>query len=514
MTDHIPPDGEAGDKAEDDTLPRIAPLRRIGTGIAGLDTILGGGMVRGSAYIMQGPPGAGKTIMANQMCFARARRGEGAMFMTLLAESYDRMFSNMQAFDFFEPDHIPEKVYYSSVYATVRDEGLDALVRLVFHELRRRKPTLLVLDGLFAARDSLDNPAASNEFRLFVHELAQQAALANTTILILTNQSRDSSSPEYTMVDGWIELQDELRSERALRSLVVHKQRGGPMLRGRHEYRIDDGGVAVFPRLETLASRTPMPGASVARFSTGIDAMDQMLGGGIPEHSSTVVLGPTGSGKTTMCMQFLGESTVEAPGLLFGFYETPDRLNRKAASVGVDLEGLVESGAVEIMWQPPLENLIDDLGQRILAAVRHRSARRVVIDGINAFKRPLTYPNRLHSFLRALNDVLKAEKATTLFTREVPQLFFPEALAVEELSGTIDNTVIMHYSLDGNIVRRRTTILKVRDSDFDHVSQEFEVTAGGIVFRLPEGDRKLAKTTTSATVVQAATPSPGGGRIR
>jgi len=497
-----------------DSLPEIAPVTRIETGIEGLDTILGGGLVRGSAYIMQGPPGAGKTIMANQMCFARSRHGEGAMFMTLLAESYTRMFSNMRDFAFFDPSRIPESVYYSSVYATVRDEGLDALVRLIFRELRRRKPALLVLDGLFAARDSISNSGVSNEFRLFVHELAQQAALTNTTIVILTNQSREPSSPEYTMVDGWIELQDEIVSERALRSLIVHKQRGGPMLRGRHEYRIGDGGVEVFPRLETLASRTPMAGASVERFSTGIDAMDQMLGGGIPEHSSTVVLGPTGSGKTTMCMQFLGEATVEAPGLLFGFYETPDRLYRKAASVGVDLERLVESGAVEILWQPPLENLIDDLGQRILAAVQRTGARRVVIDGINAFKRPLTYPGRLHSFLRALNDVLKAEKATTLFTREVPQLFFPEALAVEELSGTIDNTVIMHYSLDGNVVRRRTSILKVRDSDFDHISQEFEVTADGIVFRLPEGDRKLAATTTSATVVSAATPSPGGGRIR
>lgn len=502
--------------ADDSTLhtPKIARLTRINTGIAGLDTILGGGMVRGSAYIMQGPPGAGKTIMANQMCFERARNGENSMFMTLLAESYDRMFSNMRSFSFFEPEYIPEGVYYSSVYATVRDEGLNALVRLVFNELRRRKPTLLVIDGLFAARDSIENPNATNEFRLFVHELAQQAALANATILILTNQSREPSSPEYTMVDGWIELQDEVRGERSLRSLIVHKQRGGPMLRGRHEYRIAGDGVDVFPRLETLSSRVPTVGASMERVSTGIDALDKMLGGGIPEHSSTVVLGPTGSGKTTFCMQFLGESTPERPGLLFGFYETPDRLYRKAASVGVDLEGLVDSGAVEIMWQPPLENLIDDLGQRILEAVRRKKAKRVVIDGINAFKRPLTYPGRLHSFLRALNDVLKNEKATTVFTREVPQLFFPEALAVEELSGTIDNTILMHYTLDGNVVRRRTTMLKVRDSDFDHVSQEFEVTSEGIVFTLPPADQKLADTTTSATTVQAAVTSPGGGRLR
>ena len=504
-TSRAEPSGEVVDPSH------IEPIVRVETGVEGLDTVLGGGLVRGAAYIVQGPPGAGKTIMANQICFSCARRGESALYMTLLAENFGRMFSHMQDFSFFDPDVIPERVYYSSAYATVRDEGLDAMVKLVFSELRRRKPRVMVLDGLFVAQNSLTGADAGNEFRVFVHELAQQAALFDCTILILTNQQRRSSSPEYTMVDGWIELQDELRGERALRSLAVQKQRGGPMLRGRHEYRITQDGLTVYPRLETLVSRQPVHGTGTQRMSTGIAALDGMLGGGLPEHSSTVVIGPTGSGKTTVSMQFLGESTPEEKGLLFGFYETPDRLVRKAAAVGIDLEALVERGAITIVWQPPVENLLDDLGRRIVDAVEETDARRVVIDGINALKRPIVQPGRLHSFLRALNDMLKARDATSVFTREVPQLFFPEALAVEELSGTIDNTILLHYALDGNAVRRRASILKVRDSDFDHLSQEFVVTSEGIEFRLPEGDRKLSETTTSAAVV---TPSLGGGRTR
>lgn len=507
----VPPAATSSEAAQVRGDPtNIEPLARVETGVPGLDTVLGGGLVRGAAYIVQGPPGAGKTIMANQICFERARHGENGLYMTLLAENFGRMFSHMQGFSFFEPARIPESVYYASVYATVRDEGLDALVRLVFTEMRRRKPSIMVLDGLFVAQDNLaGSPEGGNEFRVFVHELAQQAAMFDCTILILTNQARSASSPEYTMVDGWIELQDEMRGDRALRALTVQKQRGVPMLRGRHEYRIDEGGLRLFPRLESLAAREPVRGASTARVSTGIDALDKMLGGGLPEHSSTVVVGPTGSGKTTVAMQFLGESTPEERGLMFGFYETPDRLVRKAHAVGVDLETLMDEGSLSVHWQPPTENLLDDLGQRIIAAVDETGAKRVVVDGINALRRSVIQSGRLHPFLRALNDMLKQRGATTLFSREVPQLFFPEALAVEELSGTIDNTILLHYALDGNAVRRRTSILKVRDSDFDHLSQEFVVTEQGIQFRLPEGDRELADTTTSAIVVQ---PSLGGGR--
>lgn len=494
-----------------DSTPVIAPLERLETGVPGLDKVLGGGLVKGAAYIVQGPPGAGKTIMANQICFERARRGEQALYMTLLSESFSRMFSHLQSLDFFEPERIPSSVYYTSVYAAVREEGLAGLARLILKELRARQPSVMVLDGLFMLGEGDGGAKPVQEFRRFVHELASQATLTDTTMLLLTNQTRRSSSPEYTMVDGWIEMMDELRQERSLRSLVVHKQRGGPFLRGRHEYRITSSGKEVFPRLEALASRHPLPGATTRRLSTGIEALDKMMSGGFPEHSSTVLLGPTGSGKTTVGMQFLSTATKKEKGLLFGFYETPERLYNKANDVGIDLKSLVDDGKLDVVWQPPVENLLDDLGQRIVEAVRRTGAKRVVIDGINAMRRPLTFPGRLHSFMRALTDLLKDQGATTVFTREVPQLFFPEALTVEELSGTVDNTILLHYALDGNAVRRRVTILKVRDSDFDHLSQEFEVTPDGIEFRRPAGARDLSDTTTSATVVQQG--SLGGGRL-
>ena len=485
-----------------------APLPRLATGVPHLDTILGGGLVRGSSYIVQGQPGAGKTIMANQMCFARAAEGGRALYLSLLAESFTQLFGFLRSLDFFDPAQMPERIYYESVYAEVREEGLESLVKQIRREVRERKPDIVVIDGLFAVSEAAGSDVSSHEFRRFVSALSALASRSGLTLLMLTNSARAADAPEYTMVDGWIELGDEFVQERARRTLIVHKHRGGPILRGKHEYRIDDAGLTVFPRLETLASREAPEGAPTRRLTTGIEALDEIVGGGLPERSSTVILGPSGTGKTTIGLQYLAASTPEEKGLLFGFYESPDRLIEKAAGVGIDLRDLAERGILRTVWQAPYENLIDEVGQRIVGEVRAHGAKRVVIDGVNALRRPLVNAPRLQGFLRALNDLLKAEGATTIYTREVPQLFFPEALAVDELSGLIDNTVLLHYALDGNAVRRRLAVLKVRDSDFDHRSREFRINGAGLNFDPPDDRWTLEGAATSGAVPRGG---PGGG---
>ncbi|PZX09959.1 circadian clock protein KaiC [Palleronia aestuarii] len=487
-------------------IPEKSPLVRFPSGVQKLDQILGGGLVRGSSYIVQGPPGTGKTIMANQACFERVRSGERALYLTLLSESFTQMFAFLDGLDFFDRSRIPQGVYYSSVYATMRENGFDGVVRLFHDEIRKRAPSLVVLDGLYVAGEAINGD--EHAFRRFITEISTQCAMVGTTLLMLTNADRGPSSPEYTMVDGWIELADDLLSDgRAHRTMVVHKHRGGPILRGRHDYVIRSGGLFVFPRLESIAPRSDPRDAPTNRMSLGVETLDLMTRGGLPQNSASVILGPTGSGKTTVGLQFLGLSTPEEPGLLVGFYEAPERLRYKASQMGVDLASLEASGAVKILWRRPLGNLVDEIGQGVVDAVENIGARRLVIDGMNALSRPLVSPSRLHAFLRAFNDILSANGVTTLYTREVPQLFFPEILGVDDMSGVIDNTFLFHYALDGDRVRRRATILKVRDSDFDHVSREFEITDNGLVFREPEGSSALQDMTTGRT---SPDPLPSG----
>ena len=498
-----PPD----DRPMPDQVP-AAPLRRLATGVPHLDTILGGGLVRGSSYIVQGQPGAGKTILANQISFARAAEGGRTLYLSLLAESFSQLFGFLRSLDFFDLSQVPDHIYYESIYSEARERGLESLVKQIRREVRERRPDIVVIDGLFAVSEAAGSDVSSHEFRRFVSALSALASRSDLSLVMLTNSARAADAPEYTMVDGWIELGDEFVQERVRRTLIVHKHRGGPVLRGKHEYRIDATGLSVFPRLEALASREPPEGAPTRRLPTGIEALDEIVHGGLPERSSTVILGPSGTGKTTIGLQYLAASTLEEKGLLFGFYESPDRLIEKAAGVGIDLRGLFERGILRAIWQAPYENLIDEVGQRIVDEVRTHGARRVVIDGINALRRPLVNAPRLQGFLRALNDLLKAEGATTIYTREVPQLFFPETLAVDELSGLIDNTVLLHYALDGNAVRRRLAVLKVRDSDFDHRSREFRIDGSGLNFDPPDDRWTLEGAATSGAVPRGG---PGGG---
>lgn len=461
---------------------------RIATGIDGFDVVLGGGLVPGCAYILQGPPGAGKTVLANQLCFNLARNGRKTLYLSLLAESHDRMLDHMSTMGFFDEGAVPGSIYYMSAYSTLVEEKLSGLLRMIHREMRRHEASLLVLDGLFVAQDTAED---DKEFRSFIHDLQGAAALAQCTLLILTNQDRPPGSPEHTMVDGWIELLDEMCGARSVRSMILKKQRGGRHLRGRHHFRITDNGISIFPRLEAALTRQPAESEADVRVRSGIPGFDRMIGGGYPSGSSTIFAGPSGTGKTTLGLQFLSQATPEEPGLLFGFYETPARLRTKARSIGIDIDSLLASGALEILWQSPAENLPDELGHRLLQAVEKRKVKRIFFDGIGALRHAFLFPERLPLFINAINNTLRASETTVIYSLELTSLFMPDQIMTEELSSMVENVILTHYvrPQEDNDPQRRTRImnrellvLKIRDSEFDAYPEVFHITDRGVLF--------------------------------
>ena len=157
------------------------------TGVAGLDRILEGGLLVSGVYIVQGPPGAGKTILANQVCFHHASMGGHAVYVTLLAESHSRMFSHLRRMAFFDETAIPDHVYYIGGYSTLEAAGLDALVTLVRGAIQKHKATMLVVDGLISAQESAPT---DGDFKRFLIEIQSLADLTGCTVLLLTNTER------------------------------------------------------------------------------------------------------------------------------------------------------------------------------------------------------------------------------------------------------------------------------------------------------------------------------------
>lgn len=454
-------------------------LERVPTGIAGLDRILCGGLLSGGVYIIEGVPGTGKTILANQICFNHVAGGGRVAFVTLLAESHTRMLQHLQPMTFYKEEAIPERLYYVSGFRILENEGLKGVIDLLRREIKGHGATLLVLDGFATAEESASSP---REFKKFVHEVQSHAAALECTVLLLTNGSERTISPEYTMVDGVIHLEDTLFELRSERTLQVAKFRGSDFLPGKHSFRITARGHEIFPRVEAaFAMPTRQDAYSPRRLSTGIATLDAILGGGLIAETSTGLYGPTGIGKTTFGLQYLARSTPEEPGTFFGFFESPERLRARAEMLGVDLRGLERRGAVEVIWCPQGEHLLDELGHRMIEAVRRRGVRRLFIDGYGALIESATRPERMTRFISTLSNELRAHKATVVMSMESRNVMGTATeLPSKGLSSLLEALILMRYTELESRMRRVISVTKIRDSAFDPSLREFDITARGI----------------------------------
>nr|WP_276583894.1 ATPase domain-containing protein [Pseudomonas sp. RIT-PI-AD] len=475
-------------------------LKRLRSGIEGLDLLLKGGLVSGASYIVQGRPGSGKTILANQIAFNHVRDGGRVLVATLLSETHERLFQFLSTLSFFDPNRIGAEIQFVSAFDTLENEGLDEVVKLLRREISRQKASLLIVDGLLNARSKAENTLDTKKF---ISELQGHAAFAGCTVLFLTSSRLDDGSPEHTMVDGVIELGEELFGVRSVRRIHLRKTRGSGALSGLHECEITEDGLVVHPRLESLISRPTRPDSStLRRIPSGVPRLDALMDGGLPKSSVTLAMGPSGVGKTSLGLHFLSGSTIDEPGLHFGFYETPERLRMKARSIGVNLDELIDEGALGVIWQPTTEGLLDGIGGRLLKAVEEKNVKRVMIDSIGGMARVATSPARLVEFFTVLMNELRARDVTVFATWEMRGLFGGEINAPgPELSSIVDNLFLMRFVELDSELKRLLSILKMRDSTYDPSLLEVIINEHGV-------DLSKAFKNAATVLSGSATPLP------
>ena len=472
------------------------PLDRSATGIEGLDFVLEGGLPDGGVYILQGPPGAGKTILANHVCFNHAASGKRALYVTVLAESHARMLAHLRRLTFFDPGAVPERVYYVGAFSALEEGGLDALTTLIRTELQRRGSTLLVVDGLRSARESA---ASDRDFNKFIHGVQLVAASVGCIVLLLMSTQRNvAHCPEHTMVDGVLHLSDELSTLRPHRHLQVLKLRGSAPVRGLHTVTISDRGFEVRPRLETRFGLRPFSEEAVAngpRLAFGIPELDTMLRGGVRTGSMTMVVGSSGSGKSLFGMQFLGEGIrLDERVVYFGFYERPEALLAKCERIGNGwIRKGVDAGLAELLWRRPVEGIVDELGETLIDAVRRNAAARLVIDGINGFELAADFKERMSDVYAAIAQELEALHVTTVYTVEMRSLYGPRIdVPINGMSAATQNIILLRHVEHRAKLLRAMTILKLRDSDYDPGVREVRFTDDGIrLFNTFDNDSSL-----------------------
>jgi circadian clock protein KaiC len=462
MSSQAPPDGFA----------------RVPTGIPGLDQVLQGGLLDGGLYVVAGTPGSGKTILANQFCFARAAAGSRSLFVTMLGESHGRMLRHLSTLDFFEPSHVPERVYYLSGAQAIESNALGNLMALLRKEIAARDAGVLVLEGLFSS--AAERP--EQELRRFIYQLQAEVQAAGCTALLTTDQLRPDYHPEYTLVDGIILLEQVARGSRSMRRLQVQKFRGSGFFAGKHDYEITKAGIAVYPRIESVYARPSDRDRSLGtRTPIGVAGIDRMIGGGVPSGTTTLVLGPSGVGKTVLGLHYMCAATPEQPALLFSFYETPERLLMKARSVGLGLDKLIQQGTVEVVWQPPGGDSMDHVAQRLLRVVEQRGVRRLFIDGMQGFEAATADPERLVRFFNTLFNELRVRDVTSLYTGETQILIGSEVRSpVNGLSMLSENILLLRFVERRARIHRIFSVLKVRDSAIDSALREFHISSSGI----------------------------------
>jgi circadian clock protein KaiC len=456
-------------------------IERTPTGVDGLDLALGGGLIRGAIYLVMGRPGTGKTTLANQLCFAHVAAGGRAVYVTLLAESHASMMKNLQTMRFFDPAAVNRSLVYVGAYRALRDEKLKGLLGLLRQVIRDERASLLVLDGVSPTRALAGSDLALKEF---IVELQMLGSMTDCTTLLFANMDADDANgPEHTMVDGLVELAFERTHRVTRRTLEVIKFRGSRHLLGKHELSITEAGVTVHPRTEDVVdvdARPPPPLGG--RASTGLARLDAMLGGGLVAGTTSVVLGFTGSGKTTLALHFLDAGAAAGESCLyFGFYESPARLLDQADAYGIGLGRHRAEGRFRALWQPPYRYGLDALAERLLGEVRRHDVRRLVIDGLDGYRQATIEPSRTIRYLTALSNELRSLGVTTLATEETAQPYGPEvAMRIEGTSALVDNMLLLEYLTVGTDLRRLLSVVKQRGGAHATSMREFSLTAWGL----------------------------------
>jgi circadian clock protein KaiC len=461
-------------------------IERVSTGNTRLDEVLGGGLVADAITLIVGVPGTGKTLLAEQCLFALATQERPGLYLSTVSEPLDKLLRYGQSLDFFDTASVGQSVFYEDLGEAVHRQGLDGALECVDLLVKTHHPGIVVIDSFKALKAFAADEA---EFRRFLHVLAGRfSVLALTSLWVGEYELGDSmESPEFAVADCVIALETKRTSERSVRYLSVRKQRGSNFLSGDHVYRLTPGGLNVFPRLAD-ARDSSVPARSDERTSTGIAALDEALEDGYWRGSTTLIVGPTGAGKTLMGLHFVyAGASRDEPGIFVTLQENRTQLTRISDRFGWS----IDDPMVTVMDRSPVDIYIDELIYELLERIRATGARRVVIDSLNDLSAAAVEETRLREFLYSLVQRCAQLGVSLMFTHVTVELLCVTALSEFGMSHIADNVILLQHVRDGSHMKRALSVLKARGSSHTAAVRQFEIADDGITLGEPLDLRAL-----------------------
>ena len=459
------------------------PDPKASTGIAGLDDVLAGGFTRRRLFLVEGVPGSGKTTLALQYVMEGARQGESVLYVTLSeteeelragAGSHGWVLDGVHIRELTPPENELELDEQNTMFHPSEVE-LASITKLILGDVERLKPTRIVLDSLSELRLLAGSPL---RYRRQILALKQYFATRNCTVVLLDDLTVIERDMQVQSIAHGVVLLEQLNPEYGSerRRLRVVKYRGVQFRGGYHDYLINRGGLEVFPRLVAAEHRQ---GTTCAKLPSGIAELDALLGGGIEEGTSTLIVGAAGTGKSTFAAQFAAAAADRGQHVaLFLFDESPQTLLSRCSGLDVDLAAHVDTGRIAVQQIDPVELTPGEFINRIRVAVetarrqdhRHRQlerlsecdARRAVSDD---------------SAARAA-DVPGQRSVATILIGAHQGLIGTQMNTPVDASYLADAVILMRYFEARGEVRQAISVMKKRGSKHERTIREFRLDGG------------------------------------
>lgn len=456
-------------------------IARLETGVRNLDALFGGGLPKGSVVVIGGPPGSGKTILTQQVCFHLVSPNQRVLYFNTLSEPTAKTLRHMSQFGFFDPDKLDNgSMTFVDLGVILRAKGLEEAIRLIMEHVKQTRPAIVVVDS-FKVFDDLAQ--SGEELRKFSYELIVTLMAWETTTLLLGEYApfELSTSPLFSIADGLVHMTQRVEWGEQQRFIRVSKLRGTAHSRDEHAFVIRSDGLEVFaPRL--TIQRTARDGSQQppSRLETGIAKLDDLLGEGIPRGSSLLVSGVAGTGKTVLLMEFLyrGAEAGEK-GIIFTFEETDDRLRAAARGLGWDLDGQIARGMIEIVFVPQPDILVEEHLLMIQERTEAMQARRVAIDSVSVFLHKITDPQIAREKTFQLATIVQNVQAVGFFATDIP--YGSQQLSRFGVEETVVDGVILLSATESGLGRQRyLEIYKLRNTAHLKGRHNMEIESGGI----------------------------------
>jgi circadian clock protein KaiC len=447
-------------------MTRETSIARVQSGVKNLDALFNGGLPRGSAVIVSGPPGSGKTILTQQICFHNASEKSPVLYFNTLSEPTAKTLRYLKQFSFFDPKKLGRHVHFVDLGVILRGEGLGDACSLIMERVKKVKPSIVVIDS-FKVFDDLAKSTA--EFRKFSYDLAVKLMAWEATVFLLGEYAPREleENPLLSIVDGLCVLSQREASGEQQRFFRAVKMRGTGHTREEHAFVINRNGVEMFaPRL-TIQRESEREGAStepVARCKTGNSKLDEILGPGIPRGSSLLVSGVAGTGKTVLSLEFLYRGALAGEkGIYFSFEETEDRLLAAARGLGWDIDRQLASGMIEIVFIPQPEIMVEAHLLMMSERIQKMGAKRVVIDSVSVFLHKVEDAQQAREKIFHLCTIVQNAQAVGWFPTDIPYGSSKiSRYGVEET--VVDGVLVLSASEEGLERQRYIEVYKLRNT--------------------------------------------------